>query len=218
MERGEGIVVPTHERGHGGRVNASIGRRLRELRLERGLAQADVARKLGGSGAYVNLIEKGKRAVQLPLLWKALELYEVELERFMASLGEARVEDSLAQLLDEPLLRSLNITEEDLSLLSGEPKAATTITALFNLYKNARGQLDQLLASLHKAERDAGEERALRRELRPVDGGVDATAPAAADLTEMRFDYSPFDEIVDFLEANDNYFPALEEAAERLRK
>src|SRR5271169_4805101 len=99
------------------KVNANIGRRLRELRLDRGLPQADVARRLGVSAAYVNLLEKGKRAVQLPLLWKALELFDIELEPFMASLGEAKVEDSLARLLDEPLLRTLNLTEEDLSAL-----------------------------------------------------------------------------------------------------
>ena len=93
-------MATVHERGEraaGAKVNASIGRRLRELRIERGLPQADVARRLGVSAAYVNLIEKGKRAVQLPLLWKALELYGVPLEPFMASLGEARVEDSLAR-------------------------------------------------------------------------------------------------------------------------
>jgi len=221
-------MATAHERGEragGSKVNASIGRRLRELRIERALAQADVARRLGVSAAYVNLIEKGKRAVQLPLLWKALELFGVELEPFMASLGEARLEDSLARLLDEPLLRSLNITEEDLHALSGEPKAATTIAALFNLYKNARGQLDQLLIALRRAERDAGEEHALRRELT----GPPSEAPSAEEearsthsiadaLAGARFDYSPFDEIVDFLEANDNYFPALEEFAERLRK
>ena len=57
------------------RDSANIGRRLRELRLERGLQQADVARTLGVSGAYLNLLEKGKRTVQLPLLWKALSFF-----------------------------------------------------------------------------------------------------------------------------------------------
>jgi predicted transcriptional regulator/transcriptional regulator with XRE-family HTH domain len=214
-------MATVHERGEraaGAKVNASIGRRLRELRIERGLPQADVARRLGVSAAYVNLIEKGKRAVQLPLLWKALELYGVPLEPFMASLGEARVEDSLAALLDEPLLRTLNLTEQDVSTLSAEPKAATTITALFNLYKNARTQLDQLLGALHRAERDAGEERALRRELsRPEIEGPIESEPPPASVDDVRFDYSPFDEVVDFLEAHDNYFPALEEAADKLR-
>src|ERR1700722_154562 len=180
------------------RVNANIGRRLRELRIERGLQQADVARKLGVSAAYMNLLEKGKRAVQLPFLWKALELYAVELEPFMASLGEARVEDSLARLLDDPLLRSLAITEEDLRTLSAEPKAATTITALFNLYKNARTQLDQLLVALHRAERDEAEKHAVEKELSSPELGarVDASEPVPSrSVDDASFHYTPFDEV-----------------------
>ncbi len=220
------------------KVNANIGRRLRELRLERGLQQADLARKLGVSAAYMNLIEKGKRAVQLPLLWKTLDFFGVELEPFMASLGDAKLEDSLAALLDEPLLRSLQISEEDLLSLSAEPKAATTITALFNLYKNARGQLDQLLLALHRADRDATEERALRKVLEPESGDgargdgtgrlsssesvgpmlEETPASVSPRVHDVRFDYSPFDEVIDFLHAHDNYFPLLEEAAEQLRR
>jgi predicted transcriptional regulator/transcriptional regulator with XRE-family HTH domain len=202
------------------KANANIGRRLRELRIERGLQQADVARRLGVSAAYMNLIEKGKRAVQLPLLWKALEFFGVELEPFMASLGEARVEDSLATLLDEPLLRSLAINEDDLRTLSAEPKAATTITALFNLYKNARTQLDQLLVALHRAERDQAEKHAIAQEMSRPDlvdpESIEEPAPATPD--DVRLHYTPFDEVIDFLQANENYFPGLEEAAERLRR
>ncbi|HEY2515470.1 MAG TPA: short-chain fatty acyl-CoA regulator family protein [Polyangiaceae bacterium] len=232
-----------HAAGSGpqAKVNANIGRRLRELRIERNLQQADVARRLGVSAAYMNLLEKGKRAVQLPLLWKALELFGVELEPFMASLGEARVEESLAQLLDEPLLRSLAISEEDLRTLGSEPKAATTITALFNLYKNARTQLDQLLVAVHRAEREQAEKHALAKELsRPEADGASAPravrstpdgasalsaarstpdeAPPSVDVDDVRFHYTPFDEVIDFLQENENYFPGLEEAAERMRR
>jgi hypothetical protein len=200
------------------KINANIGRRLRELRIERELQQADVARKLGVSAAYMNLIEKGKRSVQLPLLWKALELYGIELEPFMASLGEARVEDSLAKLLDEPLLRSLAISEEDLRTLSAEPKAATTITALFNLYKNARTQLDQLLVALHRAERDEAEKHALEVELSTPDLAVREVAVPSRSVDDASFHYTPFDEVIDFLQANENFFPGLEEAASKLRR
>jgi XRE family transcriptional regulator, fatty acid utilization regulator len=124
--------------GHNPTLNATVGRRLRELRLGRGNSQADFARRLGISAAYLNLIEKGRRTVQLPLLWKALELLDVEPEPFISSLGEQRVEESLAQLLDEPLLRSLNLDKEALALLGAEPRAVTTIATLFNLYKNTR--------------------------------------------------------------------------------
>ncbi len=176
-------------------TNEQFGRRMRELRLERGLQQGEVARRLGVSAAYLSLIEKGKRAVQLPLLFAALEIYGVGMEEFMASLGEPRVDDGLARLLDEPLLKTLSLSREDLSSLGAEPKVATTITALFNLYKNTRGQLDHLLADLARRERDD-----------------------AQRTGELGFDYSPFDEVTDFLEAHGNYFPLLEERADAFRR
>ena len=171
-----------------------MGRRLRELRLERELQQGEVARRLGVSAAYLSLIEKGKRSVQLPLLLSALQIYGIGMEEFMASLGEPRVDEGLARLLDEPLLRTLNLSRDDLSSLGGEPKVATTIAALFNLYKNTRGQLDHLLADLARRERDE---------------------PRAEG--DIGFDYSPFDEVTDFLESHGNYFPALEERADAFR-
>jgi predicted transcriptional regulator/transcriptional regulator with XRE-family HTH domain len=200
-------------------TNANVGLRLRELRIERGLQQADVARQLGVSAAYMNLIEKGKRAVQLPLLWKALELFGMPIEQFTASLGETRVEDSLAKLLDEPLLKSLYITNEDLAQLSAEPKAASTIAALFNMYKSTRTQLDRLLVELHQAERDAAGEGDVAAHLRS-EGQARAEGEGSSDSdgAAMRFDYSPFDEVVEFLQASDNWFAPLEEQAEELRR
>ncbi|HEX6244352.1 MAG TPA: short-chain fatty acyl-CoA regulator family protein [Polyangiales bacterium] len=175
-------------------THTHMGTRLRELRLARGLQQGEVARRLGVSPAYLSLIEKDKRAVQLPLLFKALELYGIGMEEFMQSLGERRVDDGLARLLDEPLLRSLNLSEEDLAQLGSEPRMATTVTALFNMYKNTRSQLDHLLSQLAKQERDTMSEPG------------------------MSFDYNPFDEVTDFLEANDNWFGVIEERADKVRR
>lgn len=173
----------------------AMGRRLRELRIDRGLPQGDVAQKLAVSPAYLSLMEKGKRAVQLPLLFRALELYGVSMEEFMASLGSTRVDEGLSRLLDEPLFRTLNLTKDDLASIGSEPRAATTITALFNLYKNTRTQLDHLVADL-------------ARKARPGEGAG----------SELAFDYSPFDEVTDFLESRGNFFPELEERADALRR
>jgi XRE family transcriptional regulator, fatty acid utilization regulator len=162
--------------------------------VERGLQQSEVARRLGVSPAYLSLIEKGKRQLQLPLLFKALDLYGVGMEDFMSSLGERHVDHGLQRLLDEPLLRSLNLSEEDLASPSAEPKMVTTVTALFNLYKTTRSQLDNVLLGLSQRERGEAEEG------------------------RLRFDYSPFDEVIDFLEQNGNWFAALEDRADAFRK
>src|SRR2546421_4060862 len=181
------------------RDNANIGRRMRELRLERGLQQADMARTLGVSGAYLNLLEKGKRTVQLPLLWKALSFFGIEMEAFMASLGERRAPDALAKLLDEPLLRSLGITNEDILDFSGEPKRTAMLVALFNLYKNTRTQLEQVATRLAEEQQDG------------------SAAPAAGTFEKVRLSYSPLDEITDFLQSQRNYFAELEDEARRIR-
>lgn len=174
-------------------LNTNVGHRLRALRLSKNIKQADAARELGVSPAYLNLIEKGKRMTPFPLLWKALRFFNIDPEEFMSQLGEGRVDQALAKLLDEPLLKTLDLDQESLQSLSAEPKLAGTVAALFNLYKNTRTQLENVMAQLSSKERAPGTE---------PDG---------------RLDYSPFDEVTDFLQAHHNYFAELEEEAEALR-
>lgn len=180
-------------------LNSNVGLKLRGLRLQRNVKQSDAARDLGVSPAYLNLIEKGKRVMPFPLLWKALRYFEQDPEAFMSTLGEGRVDETLAKLLDEPLLKSLDIDPESLQQLSAEPKLAGTVAALFNLYKNTRTQLENVLGQLNAEERSR-------------------TQAGPAGSTGVRFDYSPFDEVTDFLQAHKNYFPELEEQAEVLRR
>ncbi len=128
--------------------SSTIGQRLRQLRLAKDLSQADLARQLAISPAYLNLLEKGRRTMQFPLLLKALELLGADLEQFMAEASGARPEDALAHLLDDPLADTLALDEADIARLRAEPRVATTIAALFHLYKNARAQLDVALTKL----------------------------------------------------------------------
>jgi predicted transcriptional regulator/transcriptional regulator with XRE-family HTH domain len=127
-----------------------IGQRLRELRLQRNIRQSDLARSLSISPAYLNLLEKGRRNMQFHLLLKALEILDVDLDEFMESVGESRPDEVLAHLLDDPLARTLELGEIDLASLRVEPKVATTIAALFHLYKNTRAQLDGAMSKLRE--------------------------------------------------------------------
>src|SRR5262249_4359439 len=118
--------------------------------------------------------------------------FGIEMEAFMASLGERRPTDAVAKLLDEPLLRSLGITSEDIADFSGEPKRTATLVALFNLYKNTRTQLEQMATRLAEEQQDA-------------------------NFDKVRLGYSPLDEITDFLQKERNYFGELEAEAARIR-
>lgn len=128
--------------------SATIGQRLRQLRLGRELSQAEFAKQLAISPAYLNLLEKGRRTMQFPLLLRALALLGTDLEQFMTAAGGNRPEDALAHLLDDPLTATLALDEHDLARLRSEPRVATTITALYHLYKNTRAQLDVALTKL----------------------------------------------------------------------
>ena len=55
-----------------------IGPRLRRLRIEHGQTQVQMAKELGISTSYVNLLEKNERSVSVPVLLKLFEAYGVD--------------------------------------------------------------------------------------------------------------------------------------------
>ena len=77
------------------------------------------------NAAYLNLIEKGKRVTPFPLLWKALRYFQVDPENFMTQLSEGRVDETLAALLQDPLLKTLDLDfQEQLLKLAQARKTA----------------------------------------------------------------------------------------------
>ena len=107
------------------------------------------------------------------------------------------MDEALAKLLDEPLLKSLDIDPESLQHLSAEPKLAGTVAALFNLYKNTRTQLENVLAQL--SSRGAAPRTA---------GGTQGTG-VPLRLLALRRGHATSSR------RTRNYFPELEEQAER---
>ena len=55
-----------------------VGPRLRQLRKERAQSQVDMAKALGVSASYVNLLENNQRSLSLPVLLRVAEVYGVE--------------------------------------------------------------------------------------------------------------------------------------------
>lgn len=77
-----------------------IGPRLRRLRTEAGQTQGQMAKALGISTSYVNLLEKNERSVSVPVLLKLMEAYGVDWQDIAEDDDTAQLADIRAALQD----------------------------------------------------------------------------------------------------------------------
>ncbi|MDI3308218.1 MAG: short-chain fatty acyl-CoA regulator family protein [Acetobacteraceae bacterium] len=117
---------------------ALIGRTVRRLRQERGLAQQALAARLGISASYLNLIEHDQRAVTASLLIKLTEALQVDLAA-LSGVRERALETGLREVLSDPLLGLEAVPEEEVAQLAGSaPNAARAVLALYRAWRVAR--------------------------------------------------------------------------------
>jgi XRE family transcriptional regulator, fatty acid utilization regulator len=117
---------------------ALIGRTVRRLRLEKGLAQQALATRLGISASYLNLIEHDQRAVTATLLIKLTEALQVDLAA-LSGTQERALETGLREVLSDPLLGLDAVPEEEVAQLAGSaPNAARAVLALYRAWRVAR--------------------------------------------------------------------------------
>ncbi len=99
-------------------VYAILGPRIRQRRREIGITQADLARKIGISPSYLNLIEWNKRRVAGTLLRKTAEALGISYEN-LVNASEGRLLESLTEIARLPTLQALDIEESRTSELIG---------------------------------------------------------------------------------------------------
>ena len=117
---------------------AWLGNKVRRLRRDQGLAQVEMAKRLGISPSYLNLIEHNQRPLTLPLLLKLGQQFNVDLRSFSDN-EDARLLAELSELLGEPLFREHDLGREDLKqLVATSPNACHAILGLFRGYRRAR--------------------------------------------------------------------------------
>ncbi len=167
-----------------------VGQRVRRLRRERGLTQAQMAERLGVSTSYLNLIERNQRPVTVQFLLKLGQVFDIDLQRFAAD-DEARVFALLTEVFSDPLYARHELATQDIrDMAASSPLLGEAVFTLYRAYR-------ELLANTM-----SGAEQLSDRPHEPIA----ALAPF------------PGEEAQDFFQANDNYFGALEEAAEGLWK
>ena len=119
-------------------ARALIGRTVRRLRLERGMAQQELAARLGISASYLNLIEHDQRAVTASLLIKLTEALQVDLA-VLSGQRERALETGLREVLSDPLLGLEEVPEQEVAQLAGSaPNAARAMLALYRAWRVAR--------------------------------------------------------------------------------
>lgn len=162
-----------------------IGPHLRRLRQERSQTQAEMARALGISTSYVNLLEKNERSVSVPVMLKLFEVYGVDW-REIAEDDETTLLADLRAAIQDPIFETQrpDLTELRAALVHS-PQLAACFLHLHRAYLAAADQILTLVGT----ESDTAEGRLL------------PASPEAA--------------VHNFFRQNRNHFPELEQAADR---
>ncbi|MET0906748.1 MAG: short-chain fatty acyl-CoA regulator family protein [Tardiphaga sp.] len=173
----------------GGR-SVFIGPRLRRLRRDLGLTQADMAADLEISAPYVALLERNQRPMTADMLLRLARTYTIDLAD-LAGDGGADTTARLQSILKEPMFSDIDIPSLEISDLAvSYPGMAEAFLRLYTAYREEQ---------LALAERRGPASASVTLE---SGGGYDAADPVA--------------EVRRFLAARRNNFAPLDDAAERI--
>lgn len=136
------------------------GQRVRRLRSTLGLNQAAMARDLGISGSYLNLVERNQRPLTTQLILKLAETYDLDLRELRGD-RMARQIAEVSEILADPVCGEMPAAAAIADLVSGHPELASALVTLYDAYRNA--------ISHEGAARGAGEDRQPHQERFPVE-------------------------------------------------
>lgn len=117
-----------------------VGARLRQLRTERGLSQAALAKTLEISASYLNQIEHDVRPLTVPVLLRISEVFGVD-TTFFSSQDDTRL---IAELREVALDTDMGIdadAQEIAEMVSSHPGLAKAMVNMHRRYRNTSAQL-----------------------------------------------------------------------------
>jgi predicted transcriptional regulator/plasmid maintenance system antidote protein VapI len=120
-----------------------IGPHLRRLRMDRKETQGAMAKALGISASYVNLLENNERSVSVPVLLRLFEAYGVDWRAVAAEDATIKLAD-LRAMIQDPIFagESPDLTQLRAALVH----APGLVQAFTTLYRSYQGLSDQLSA------------------------------------------------------------------------
>jgi XRE family transcriptional regulator, fatty acid utilization regulator len=163
------------------------GQRVKHLRTALGLNQTTMARELGISASYLNLVERNQRPLTTQLILKLAETYDLDLRELRGDRETRRIAE-LTEILADPIFGKMPPPSAIADIVNGYPDIASALTTIYGAY--------------HKAAASA---QAL-----PDTPPSDDRQPVPPD---ERF---PVEEVRDYFHARNNYIASLDEEAEAL--
>ena len=112
-----------------------IGPRIKRLRSQLGLTQAEFARRLDVSATYVNLIERNQRPVSAAVLLKLAEEFQINVADLAQDM-DAGLVNELVSALRDPVFGGAQIPKGELEDLVGA--SPETIKAFLRLHERYR--------------------------------------------------------------------------------
>ncbi|APT83897.1 acetate metabolism transcriptional regulator RamB [Corynebacterium aquilae] len=166
-----------------------VGSRLRQLRRERDLSQAQLANTLGLSASYVNQIEHDVRPLTVPVLHRITEAFGVD-ATFFSRDDDSRLLAEIQDVMGDKELCPTPVELQELSeMVYNHPKLARVMVDMHRRYHTVRDKL-----SLATDTRNA-----------PNPGEKSTTANALS---------MPHEEVRDFFYARQNYIGDVDLLAE----
>jgi len=164
-------------------IDLQIGHKIRTKRRKLGVTQVGLSKKLSISPSYLNLIESGKRKINVNLLLKLASELNIEISD-ISKKTDTNLYQNLMDLLGDNLFEDLDITNFDLKeLVNTNPLIAKALVKLGDNYKKKNQDI------VSKVENISGK------------------------FIDNRKNSFPGEVVSDFLQENENYFPKLEEFA-----
>ena len=167
-------------------IDLKIGPKIKAFRRQLGLQANKLSEDLGISPSYLNLIESGKRKIDGDLLLKVCEKLNIQLSD-LTSKSDVNLENTISEILDDKLFEDLDILGPEVKDLVGtNPKIGRALVRLGDILKKKDHEL------INKIEKISGK------------------------IVDNRKNSFPGEVISDFLQEQKNYFPKLEEFANKV--
>src|SRR5262250_427848 len=142
--------------GESGRAPLKLGHRVRRVREQLGLSQIAMARRVGLSASYLNLIEHDRRPLTAKLARRLGEALQVDATAFSESESGGIVSD-VAEVLADPVFGGRAMAPDEIrDGVGASAGLGRALLDLYRAYRNAREQADSLGEELRNREVLAG--------------------------------------------------------------